>query len=277
MSSVFNYQTLKVRLEKSTKSLIITLNIDHEANYFGHEFLFELESLLAWCTARIEIKTILIQSQTSCFSKGHHPGRLKKLTLDKLQKFSKKLQKINQAIMFLPQTVIIDIQLGTENIATELALACDIRIANRSATINFNHSKLGLIPCSGGIAQLTQTVGHAHAKNWMLTGDDIRVQTLEATGFVYKTYTMQERDDLVQQLLQSINSQASVQRIQTKLGIVESIRPSIEAMYKFESQIAKAAFITEDWKENQVEESMKAKSFKHAVKLSLIKSDSTQE
>jgi enoyl-CoA hydratase/carnithine racemase len=237
------------------------------------ESLFELESLLAWCTTKIEIQTIFLQSTTSTFSLGYNPRILKKLTIEKLQKFTQKLQKINQAIMLLPQTVIVDMQLGTENIASELALACDIRIANRSCSINFNHSKLGLVPCSGGMAQLSHIVGHANAKNWILTGDNIPLRKLEASGLVYIAYTMDTRDEVVQNLLESIRQQSPVQRIQTKLGVVENIRVHIENMLTFENQIAKAAMITEDWKNEHDTLPMKAKNMKAAVKLSLIKSD----
>lgn len=273
MSSIFNYQTLKVRLEKSTRTLFITLDNDHESNYLTMESLFEIESLLAWCTTRIEIHTILFQSTTSSFSLGYNPNILKRLTIEKLQKFTQKLQKINQAIMLLPQTVIIDMQLGTENIASELALACDIRIANRSCSINFNHSKLGLVPCSGGMAQLSQIVGHANAKNWILTGDSIPLRKLEASGLVYLAYTMDTRDETIQKLLSSIRQQSPVQRIQTKLGIVENIRGHIESMLTFENQIAKAAMISEDWKSYESDAPMKAKNMKTAVKLSLIKNE----
>lgn len=274
MSSIFNYQTLKVRLEKTTRTLFITLKNDLDSNYLTMESLFELESLLAWCTTKIEIQTIFLQSTTSTFSLGYNPQILKKLTIEKLQKFTQKLQKINQAIMLLPQTVIIDMQLGTENIASELALACDIRIANRACSINFNHSKLGLVPCSGGMAQLSHIVGHANAKNWILSGDNIPLRKLEASGLVYIAYTMDTRDKTIQNLLESIREQSPVQRIQTKLGVVENIRVHIENMLTFETQIAKAAMISEDWKNDSNPLPMKAKNMKTAVKLSLIKTDS---
>lgn len=269
MSSIFNYQTLKVRLDKSTRTLVITLNSDHLENSLSMETLFELESLLAWCTTRVEVSSILIQSCTSSFSQGYNKTVLKKLTVERLQKFTQKLQKINQSIMLLPQTVVIDMQMGAHNIASELATACDIRLANKECEISFNHAKLGIIPCSGGMAQLSQIVGHANAKNWLLTGANVALSKLEASGFVYKSYTLENRDELIQEVLADIHEQAPVQRIQTKMGVVENIRPQIETMNTFERQIAKAAFITEDWKNMEEQDTMQAKHFKQAVKISL--------
>ena len=273
MSQLFNYHTLKTRLEKSTRTLFITLNNDHYQNSITMETLFELESLLAWCTTRVEINSIFIQSSTDYLSHGYNKELLKKLTLDKLQKFTAKLQLINQAIICLPQTVIIDLQMGAKNIASELAAACDIRISNRSCQISFDHSKLGIISCSGGISILSQSIGHANAKNWLLSGANIPLSKLESSGFVFQSYTLNNRDEVIQNLLQDINGQSPVQRIQTKLGLSEGQRQHMEPMFIFENQISKAAMITEDWREKQTTDSMPAKSMKEAVKLSLLKNE----
>lgn len=273
MSSIFNYQTLNVRLDKATRTLFIKLSSDNLDNAITMETLFELESLLAWVSTKVEIHSIFIESTTDIFSIGYNQKVLKKLTIDRLAKFTDKLQKINQALMLLPQTVILDLQMGAQNIACELAAACDIRIANRAASISFNHSKLGLVPCSGGIAQLSELVGHGNAKNWLLSGAQIDFNKMQAAGFIFESYTMTNRDEVIQNLLNQVHSQAPVQRIQTKLGIIENVREQIESKLVLEKQIAKAAHITEDWKEENAHEPMKAKNMKQAVKLSLIKND----
>jgi len=273
MSSIFNYQTLNVRLEKSTRTLFIKLNSDNLDNPLTMETLFELESLLAWVSNKVEIHSIFFESSTDVFSVGYNRKILKKLTVERLAKFTSKLQKINQALMLLPQTVILDLQMGAQNIACELATACDIRISNRAAAVTFNHAKLGLVACSGGIAQLSELVGHGNAKNWLLTGSHITFNKMEASGYVFESYTMANRDQVIQKLLADIHNQSPVQRIQTKLGIIENVRENIEAKLILEKQIAKAAMITEDWKEENINEPMKAKNMKEAIKLSLVKEE----
>ena len=217
MNDFFNYQTLKIRLEKSTRTLFITLKSDGVNNPITMECLFELEGLLAWCTSKVEIHSIVLQSNSEILSCGYNPKLLKKLTLDKVKTFTQKLQKINFALMHLPQTIIVDLQLGAHNIASEIATAADIRVANRACKINFNHSNLGVMPCSGGISQLSQIVGLANAKNWIMTGENISLAKLESCGFVYKAYTMDNRDETIQGILKSIARQSPILRIQTCL------------------------------------------------------------
>lgn len=271
MKPIFNYQTLEVNLAKETKTLFIKLKNDQLENAITMETLFELESLLSWLTTRVEIRSVFINSNTQKFSRGYNKNILKNLTIDKLSKFTKKLQKINQALMYLPQTVIVDLQKGVNNVASELATACDIRLAHRACEVAFDHAKIGIIACSGGIAQLSKIVGHANARNWLLSGKKIKINQLENSGYVFESYTEQNQQEKIQELLMSIYDQAPVQRIQTKLGVVENIRMHVDEMTKFENQIAQASMIAQDWRSENAEEPMPAKSMGVAVKLSLVK------
>lgn len=271
-ASIFNYQTLKVRLQKSTRTLFIEFKNEHSGNPITMETLFELESLLSWATTHVEVHTLFLESNTDMFSKGYDTSILKKLTIQKLDTFTKKLQKINQAIMLLPQTVIIDLQMGANNIAAELATACDIRVANRACRMKFNHAQLGLVPCSGGVAQLSAAVGHGNAKNWLLSGSEVNFKKLESTGYIFESYTLDNRQEAIQSLLSSIHNQSPVSRIQTKLAVVECVRENVEVNMGMEKQIAKAAMMTEDWKQEH-EDKMPSQSMKTAVKLSLVQSD----
>ena len=70
MQTLFNYTTLSTRLEKTTRTLFVTLNRPDWNNAFRLEMLFEFESLLAWCTTRVEINSIFIDSSTATFSTG---------------------------------------------------------------------------------------------------------------------------------------------------------------------------------------------------------------
>lgn len=278
MNNVFNYQTLNVKLAKETRTLYITFRSINDTTAITMETLFEFESLLAWVTSRVEIHSIIINSDSAMFSAGYNQKILSKLTIEKLQKFTSKLQKINQAIMLLPQTIICDLGSGARNIACELATACDIRVAHKSCSISFDHAKLGIIPCSGGIAQLSCVVGQANTRNWLLTGKEIRLSKLENSGYVFESYSTDSKDEVILDILTSISQQAPVQRIQTKLGVVENIRDGIEKMTKFESQIAQASMMSEDWKkDNKSLGPIPAKSMARAVKLSLVKSEGDLE
>lgn len=56
------------------------------------------------------------------------------------------------------------------NQGLELALACDLRIANEDATFGFSYLAEGFIPWDGGTQQLPRIIGRAHALDLLLTG-----------------------------------------------------------------------------------------------------------
>jgi enoyl-CoA hydratase/carnithine racemase len=122
MNSLFNYTTLSTRLEKSTRTLFITLNRADWGNAFRTEMLFELESILAWCTTRVEINSVFIDSSTKFFSTGLEVERLGEMTPAQLDKINSKLSKIVYVMMQLPQTVIVDLGEGSQLFASEFAL-----------------------------------------------------------------------------------------------------------------------------------------------------------
>ena len=277
MQTLFNYTTISTRLEKTTRTLFVTLNRPDWNNAFRLEMLFELESLLAWCTTRVEINSIFIDSSSSFFSSGYEYETLPKTSASGLDKVNTKLQKIIFAMMQLPQTVVIDLGDGAETLASEFALGADIRIASRNAKISFNHCQYGLVPAAGGMSMLSTLISPSFARNWVLSGAPIKARALTESGFLSETYESENRSDVVRDILTDVSKVAPVQRIQAKLGLFETLRSQFETGIVMDRKIAKASMVSEDWKTKKPEakefEFMPAKSMSYAVKLSLIKSD----
>lgn len=275
MQSLFNYQTLDVKLLKSTRTLRVELNRKSETNNaINLEMLFELESLFAWASNKVEIRSLLLTSSSEFFSEGFNRSHLEKLNENQIIKINEKLQKIVHAMTHLPQTVVVDLNKGASNLGCELSLGADIRIAHSSASINFNHSNLGLTPGGGGMGLLTAMVGQLNARNWLLSSREIKVNKLLQTGFLIDTYSKKEEQSfIVEELLENIYAQSPVARIQTKLGILSPFIEQFEKANQLEKRISKATLATGDWKNDTTKESMKAKSMSYSVKLSLVKDE----
>jgi len=67
-----------------------------------------------------------------------------------------------------------------------LALACDIVLAARSASFIQAFCKIGLIPDSGGTWTLPRLVGHARAMGLAMLGDKVGAEQAEAWGMIWK-------------------------------------------------------------------------------------------
>ena len=67
---------------------------------------------------------------------------------------------------------------------TELALACDFRVAAPTAELGLTEVRLGIIPGGGGTQRLPRVVGPARAKDLILTGRRINAAEALAVGLV---------------------------------------------------------------------------------------------
>jgi enoyl-CoA hydratase/carnithine racemase len=66
----------------------------------------------------------------------------------------------------------------------EVAMACDIRIAEEQAQMALPEAKVGLLPCAGGTQRLSWLVGEGWAKRMILCGERINAATAVRIGLV---------------------------------------------------------------------------------------------
>ncbi|SES42144.1 enoyl-CoA hydratase [Psychrobacillus sp. OK032] len=66
----------------------------------------------------------------------------------------------------------------------ELALSCDIRVAEEHVQIGLPEVKLGLFPGAGGTQRLPRLIGKARAKEMIFTGEPISAEEAERIGLV---------------------------------------------------------------------------------------------
>jgi len=66
----------------------------------------------------------------------------------------------------------------------EVALACDLRIAEEQAQMALPEARVGLLPCAGGTQRLSWLVGEGWAKRVILCGERLDATTAQRIGLV---------------------------------------------------------------------------------------------
>ena len=86
----------------------------------------------------------------------------------------------------LPQPVIARVNGVAAGAGANIALACDIVVAAKSAKFIQSFSAIGLIPDSGGTWALPRLVGQARALGLALTGEPLPAETAADWGMIWK-------------------------------------------------------------------------------------------
>ena len=86
----------------------------------------------------------------------------------------------------LPQPVIARVNGVAAGAGANIALACDLVVAARSAKFIQSFSAIGLIPDSGGTWALPRLVGQARALGLALTGEPLPAETAAEWGLIWK-------------------------------------------------------------------------------------------
>ena len=89
-------------------------------------------------------------------------------------------------ITSLPQPVIARVNGVAAGAGANIALACDLVVAARSAKFIQSFSAIGLIPDSGGTWALPRLVGQARAMGLALTGEPLSAEKAEEWGLIWK-------------------------------------------------------------------------------------------
>lgn len=86
----------------------------------------------------------------------------------------------------MPQPIIARVNGVAAGAGANIALACDLVIAAKSAKFIQSFAALGLIPDSGGSWHLPRLVGQARALGLALTGEPLPAQTAAEWGLIWK-------------------------------------------------------------------------------------------
>jgi len=174
---------------------VIELALDHEpANEIGTAMLAELEKFVAASGVLAPATSVCIISSArkSVFSAGADlrelyrsaaplPGKER---LAGIRNFLERIHAVLNAIDAAPFATIAAVHGVCFGGGLELALACDIIIADKMARFAFPELRLGLIPGFGGIPRLKRDLGNAFVRDLLFTGRTVNATRAQAVGLV---------------------------------------------------------------------------------------------
>jgi 2-(1,2-epoxy-1,2-dihydrophenyl)acetyl-CoA isomerase len=167
----------------------ITLNRPDKYNSYNREMALALQGYLDDCAADDSIRCIYLTGAGKGFCSGQDLSEAMNPSPEDFERMVR--EHYNATILRLrniEKPVIAAVNGVAAGAGANLALACDIVLANESASFIQAFSKIGLIPDSGGTWFLPRLVGMQRALALTMTGDKVMAKEAVAMGMIYKSF-----------------------------------------------------------------------------------------
>lgn len=182
------FETIELELRDGIASL--KLNRPERLNSFTARMHQEVATAVGHIEADDDVRVLVLTGAGRGFCAGQDlsdravvPGDKPVDLGDSIERFYAPL--IRQ-LSSLPKPVIAAVNGVAAGAGANIALACDIVIAARSAKFIQSFAHIGLIPDSGGTWVLPRLVGQARALGLALTGEALPAETAAAWGLIWK-------------------------------------------------------------------------------------------
>ena len=172
---------MTVEINVSDNIARITLSSPGTLNRVDHELAFNLGERTTEARQRDDVWVVVLDSEGPDFCAGTAQEALDSVT-DGV--FPIEVLKAGGAIADIEKPVICALTGAAHEQGLEIALACDIRIADPTTTFRMNHAASGLLPWDGGTQRLPRLVGRSRATDMLLTGRQLEVAEAFSYGLV---------------------------------------------------------------------------------------------
>jgi 2-(1,2-epoxy-1,2-dihydrophenyl)acetyl-CoA isomerase len=147
------------------------------------------------------------------------------------------------------QPVIARVNGVAAGAGANVALACDLVVAGRSAKFIQSFAAIGLIPDSGGTWVLPRLVGQARALGLALTGEPLSAEKAEEWGMIWKCVDDEALDAEVDAIAQKLASLPPLGLAATKDMIRESWQHTLEQeLHRQRNMMCRLGY-TQDYRE----------------------------
>jgi 2-(1,2-epoxy-1,2-dihydrophenyl)acetyl-CoA isomerase len=208
----------------------LTLNRPDKLNSFNAQMHCEVQQALASLPGS-DARVLVLSGAGRGFCAGQDlgdravaPGTRGIDLGDSIERYYKPLVL---ALHALPMPVIAAVNGVAAGAGANIALACDLVIAARSATFIQAFSKLGLLPDSGGTWILPRLVGNARALGLTLLGNKVTAEQAAAWGMIWQCVDDADLGPAVDTIAQQVATAPTRGLAWTKAAIRDSWQHSL--------------------------------------------------
>jgi enoyl-CoA hydratase/carnithine racemase len=173
--------------ERQDRVAVLTLNRPEVMNSFNFPMLLALKERVEALHFDPEVRVVIIAGAgPKAFCAGADLKERATMSEMQVREFIFTIRNLFTFIEYLNKPVIAAVNGIALGGGTELALACDIRIASATASLGLTETRLAIIPGAGGTQRLPRLIGRGKAKELIFTGRRVDAQEALQIGLVNK-------------------------------------------------------------------------------------------
>jgi enoyl-CoA hydratase/carnithine racemase len=175
-----------VRVESRGPVALVTLRREDKLNALSSELERQLSEALRDERVRGSA-CVIVAGGERAFSAGADVNELRDLDPASILAYYRETGGVYEEVASLPQPTIAAVAGHCLGGGLELALACDFRVADATASFGFPEVGIGIVPSSGGTHRLARLVGTSRAKELVLLRERFGPEEAREMGLVTET------------------------------------------------------------------------------------------
>jgi 2-(1,2-epoxy-1,2-dihydrophenyl)acetyl-CoA isomerase len=228
----------------------VTLNRPDKLNSFNREMALLLQEKLDICADSSEVRCVYLTGAGKGFCAGQDLAEVVDPNGPGMERIlSEHYNPIILRIRQLEKPVIAAVNGVAAGAGANIALACDIVVAARSAGFIQAFSKIGLIPDSGGSFHLPRLIGFQKASALMMLGDKVTADEALQMGMLYKTFDDALFIDESRKIATTLAQMPTKALAYIKQALNHSANNDLSAQLALEDEYQQKAASTKDFKE----------------------------
>ncbi|MCG9493498.1 2-(1,2-epoxy-1,2-dihydrophenyl)acetyl-CoA isomerase PaaG [Acinetobacter pittii] len=231
----------------------LTFNRPKALNSFNVDMHREVAEVLKLWTKNTDVRCVVISGEGRGFCAGQDLGDRvvdpNAEAPDLGYSIETYYNPLIKTIVNMPKPVICAVNGVAAGAGANIALACDLVIAAKSANFVQAFCRLGLVPDSAGTWFLPRAVGHARAMGLTLLGDKLPAETAKEWGMIWDVVEDAELKEKVTELAERLAKQPTFGLSLIKKAIHQSSNNTFDEQMLLERDLQRIAGRSEDYRE----------------------------
>jgi 2-(1,2-epoxy-1,2-dihydrophenyl)acetyl-CoA isomerase len=246
-----NYKNIEFQIKDGVA--LLTLNRPDKLNSFTQAMHLEVRAALALVQTDPTVRVLVLTGAGRGFCAGQdlsdravEPGAE---GVDLGESVETYYAPLVMSLRSLPMPVICAVNGVAAGAGANLALACDIVLAAKSAVFVEVFCKLGLIPDTGGTWHLPRLVGHARAMGMAMLGEKLSADTAEQWGLIWKSVPDEALMDQAMAMAENFAIAPTKGLAFTKRALLQSHANTLPEQLKLEGDMMRELGYSHDYRE----------------------------